>query len=487
MMRLSKENIGDTGDEHLPEKILQFGTGVLLRGLCDYFIHDANTKGIFNGKIVVVKSTDTGSTDAFSEQDNLYTISVRGLDHGKVVGENIICSAISRVLSAKQQWSEILKTMHSPDLNIIISNTTEVGLQLLKEKVFDKVPESFPGKLLAVIHERYTHLRNQALIVIPTELISDNGEKLRGIVNELADFNDLDVDFLQWLKDKVVFCNSLVDRIVTKDPGEALTAEIQEQVGYKDELLTMCENYKLWAIEGDNEVEKILSFAATGEGAFVKPDIDLFKFLKLHLLNGTHTLSASLAFLAGFDIVKHAMEDRFFRPYVSNLMRHDIAKAIPYDIPENEIDNFSSKVIDRFSNPFIEHKWINITLQNTMKMKNRNVPVLLKYKELYSASPEYMATGFAGYLLFMKAVKQEGDKFFGDRNGSLYPINDDKAAYFFEIWSGANSATEVVNSVLSNTALWNTDLSQFVPFARSVEEKLHSMITNGVRETIQQI
>ena len=35
----------------LPEKILQFGTGVLLRGLPDYFIDKANRMGIFNGRI----------------------------------------------------------------------------------------------------------------------------------------------------------------------------------------------------------------------------------------------------------------------------------------------------------------------------------------------------------------------------------------------------------------------------------------------------
>ena len=43
----------------LPEKVLQFGTGVLLRGLPDYFIDKANRQGIFNGRVVVVKSTDT--------------------------------------------------------------------------------------------------------------------------------------------------------------------------------------------------------------------------------------------------------------------------------------------------------------------------------------------------------------------------------------------------------------------------------------------
>src|SRR6187551_38064 len=100
-MRLSIENIKNVNASSgadlpaktyfaLPEKVLQFGTGVLLRGLPDYFIDKANKKGIFNGRVVVVKSTSQGSSDAFTEQDGLYTLSVKGFDNGQVVDKYIL-------------------------------------------------------------------------------------------------------------------------------------------------------------------------------------------------------------------------------------------------------------------------------------------------------------------------------------------------------------------------------------------------------------
>jgi tagaturonate reductase len=184
-------------------------------------------------------------------------VCVRGSDNGKIIEQNAICSCISRVLSAKNQWNEVLQKVHDPELKVIISNTTEVGLQFVSEQVFDSVPSSFPGKLLAVLHERFKVLQNEKLIVIPTELISDNGERLRSIIIELAACNSLGQNFMNWLDANVKFCNSLVDRIVTKDPGEALLNDIQQQLGYNDQLLTMCEDYRLWAIEGDDEVKKI--------------------------------------------------------------------------------------------------------------------------------------------------------------------------------------------------------------------------------------
>src|SRR5579872_7354957 len=127
----------------LPEKVLQFGTGVLLRGLPDYFIDKANREGLFGGRVVVVKSTDSGDAGAFDRQDGLYTLCVRGIDDGRKIDENIIVAAISRVLSARDHWKEILQLAQRPEMRIVISNTTEVGIQLSADDIRREPPASF--------------------------------------------------------------------------------------------------------------------------------------------------------------------------------------------------------------------------------------------------------------------------------------------------------------------------------------------------------
>src|SRR5580693_46160 len=87
----------------LPEKVLQFGTGVLLRGLPDYFIDKANKRGLFNGRIVVVKSTGSADTSPFEKQDGLFTLIVRGFEGNKKVEDYMVNASISRVLSAKNE------------------------------------------------------------------------------------------------------------------------------------------------------------------------------------------------------------------------------------------------------------------------------------------------------------------------------------------------------------------------------------------------
>jgi len=137
-MKLSKENLINIAVHNidlphssifdLPEKVIQFGTGSLLRGLPDDFIHRANQAGLFNGRILVVKSTTQGDSSAFNTQDALYTLCVQGYSNGKIVDRQQVNASISRVLSAQQSWSEILETATNPQMEILLSNTTDAGL-----------------------------------------------------------------------------------------------------------------------------------------------------------------------------------------------------------------------------------------------------------------------------------------------------------------------------------------------------------------------
>ncbi len=473
----------------LPEKVLQFGTGMLLRGLPDYFIDKANRKGIFNGRIVVVKSTSKGDTASFHAQDNLYTLCIRGIENGKRKEENIINSSISRVLNAGEEWEEILKCAHNKNLQIVISNTTEVGLKLVKEDISNHPPLSYPGKLLAFLFERFKAFNgsnDSGLIIIPTELIPDNGKKLESIVLELAHLNELNKEFIEWLNRCNFFCSSLVDRIVTGSPGEKIKHEIESELGYDDELLTLCEAYCLWAIEGDEHIKKMLSFAVADEGLIISPDIALYRELKLRLLNATHTMSCGVAFFSNINTVKEAMEDKLMSVYIADLMKKEIGPAIPYEINSDTVNAYSENVLDRFRNPHINHIWKNITLNYSSKIKLRCVPVIINFYKLNNTVPELFALGFAAYIYFMKAVKQNEKLFFGESNGDPYLIEDEEAENFYHMWQTL-SINEVANNTLKNIDLWGTDLSVLPGFQQSVIDKLNSIINNGMRFTLERI
>lgn len=471
----------------LPEKVLQFGTGVLLRGLPDYFIDKANRQGLFNGRVVVVKSTAQGDTSAFDKQDGLYTLCVRGLQAGEKVEENIINSSISRVLTATEQWNEILECAHNSLVQVIISNTTEVGIQLVQEDIRQHPPKSFPGKLLAFLYERFKAFggsEHSGLVIVPTELIPGNGAKLQSIVLELAHLNSMEETFIDWLECCNRFCNSLVDRIVPGKPDKETQARLEEELGYTDGNLTVSEVYRLWAIEGDEHVKNVLSFAQADEGVVIAPDIDIYRELKLRMLNGTHTLSCGLAFLAGCKTVKEAMDDATVSGFIADVMQNEIAPNIPYNVDLATAHDFGNKVLDRFRNPHIQHQWISITMNYGSKLKMRCVPVLLEHYKKEQSAPEAMALGFAAYLRFTKPTSVKDGKYYGTFNGAEYYIQDDTADVFYKRWSQLQPG-EVVKETLSDAAYWGSDLSALPGFAEAVSDQLTLLMNSGAKAAIE--
>jgi len=457
------ENLILPTDEQLnyPEKVLQFGTGVLLRGLPDQYISEANRAGKFCGRVVVVKSTQNGTTDDFADQDGLYTICIKGIENGQLVNQAYVNASISRVLSAVEDWTAILEYAKSEELTVVTSNTTEVGIVYTEENILDGVPSSFQGKLLAILHTRFVHFNgdhSKGLVIIPAELIEENGTKLADILNRLADHNKLGEAFKNWLNRANPICNTLVDRIVPGKLSAADQAATEAALGYSDELMIMSEPFGLWAIEStDQRVIDTLGFCDEEKGCRVVPSIQKFKELKLRMLNASHTFSCGVSMLAGMEFVKDSMNNETIKSYIRQLALEEISSAIIGEkISPAEADAFGKAVLDRFANPFLEHKWVSISAQFTLKMKIRCLPLILATQEKKGQLPIKMLIGFSAYLVQMDLVNKD------------------------------DLATSLRN-LLSDTATWEQDLTAIPGLMDKVLDITASIQSNGILKTIHQL
>jgi tagaturonate reductase len=412
---LNKEIAKNDSNLNFPitEKVIQFGTGVLLRGLPDHFIHNANQQNIFNGSIVVIKSTSNGGVDDFAHQDGLFTHCVRGVYNGENIDKHFVNTSISRVLAAASDWDQIIALAQSVNIEIIISNTTEAGMVLESDDtITNGAPNSFPGKLLALLFERWKHFNgdpNKGWVILPTELMPDNGILLNSLVNQLATILALPTDFIQWMNTANDFCNTLVDRIVPGMVSDAEMETLEAQLGYKDNLLITSEPFALWAIESSKAttIEKI-SFAKIEDSITVAPSIVKFRELKLRLLNGTHTFSCAVAILAGFDTVIDAMRDAHFKKFIQNLVHSELVPCVVSDtISKEEATQFSNKVLERFANPYIEHKWTSIAMNFEEKMKMRNGFLMDCFAKQNKVPSEWMSLGFAAFSVYMEQTYQK--------------------------------------------------------------------------------
>jgi tagaturonate reductase len=356
----------------LPETILQFGAGRFLRAFADLFIHQANEAGQNIGRIVVVQSTGDERAAALNRQQGRYHVSVRGYEGGAVVDRVETSASISRALVAASQWDEVRALARSPQLRIILSNTTESGYNLdPSDKPVDAPPRSFPAKLLAVLHERFK-AGGSGLTVIPCELREHNADTLRGLLLQLARDWGLAGDFASWLERECVWLNTLVDRIVV-DPSadHPLRAE--------DAMLAVCEPYALWAIQ-----HKATPFIHHPSVVWT-PDVEPYFLRKVRILNGAHTALLIQAWPRGFKTVRDAVQDGELGPWLERLLFEEIVPVL-----EGRVEGpaeFARQVLDRFRNPFFEHQLASIAAHHAAKVQVRLVPTFDEYKAKFGRTP----------------------------------------------------------------------------------------------------
>lgn len=474
----------------LPEKVIQFGTGRLLRGLVDYLIDKANKKDRFNGRVVVVKSTGN-DVDEFTAQDNLFTILEKGLNKGKSFEEKNIVTCVSRVLPAQQQWQLILECAADAAIEIIVSNTTEAGLVFREERVDNEVPNSFPAKLTAYLWQRYKAFngdKEKGVIILPTELISKNGDMLKQFVLQHASGNDLPRDFSEWISKNNYFCNTLVDRIV---PGKSEKNDVihwNDDIRYADHLHTTVEPYLLWAIEGNEIVKQKLSFIEADTHAIVTGNIEGFKEQKLRILNGSNSAVVAPAYLAGLTTTYDTIADELFAAFTQQMIYAEILPTIMENCPTAPA--FAKEVVDRFANPFIRYPLLNVALQYSGKMNNRNTDTIIRYYKKFNTYPPLMSVGLAAFFLFYTPAGKENDTYFGMRNGEKYIYRDENTTFLCSTleemdWSNLSAAEKSISTVIDNADIFSPELASLPGIVKLTASLCCELHEEGIRTIIE--
>jgi tagaturonate reductase len=292
----------------------------------------------------------------------------------------------------------------------------------------------------------------------------------------------LEPEFAGWVEAAVPFCNTLVDRIVPGTPTGEQRERMRAELGYDDEMLTVCEVYRLFAIQADDSVRARLGFAAADPGIILTADVRPYRERKVRLLNGTHSVMAPAALLAGCETVREAMEHPLLGRFVDRVLFEEIAPTL--DVAGAE--EFAREVRDRFANPFIRHALFDITLHETMKLRVRIVPIILRYTELRGIAPDSLAFGFAAYLLFMRGELQAQRA-----QAGLSVPKDDQGERVRALWAALDGAPDeaaldgLVRTVCSDEKLWSADLDSVPGFTAAVTTHLLRILQSGVQPALE--
>lgn len=469
-----------------PERILQFGEGNFLRAFTDWMIDKANKDGIYQGSIVLCQPIAQGLKDKINEQNGIYTLAMRGFENGTPVEKIEIITSISRCISPYEDYESLMALAKSPDLEIVISNTTEAGIAYHEgDKLTDKPCVSFPGKVTAFLYERFKAFNgalDKGLLFLPVELIDNNGSELKRIVLQYAKEWELEDTFTEWIENANEFTSTLVDRIVTGYPKDE-TAYFEEKLGYRDDLMDTSELFNLWVIEGDKKWAHKLPVHNTDANVIWTEDVKPYKKRKVRILNGAHTSTVLAAFLSGYDIVLDFMKDDTIKSFMNHVIYDEVIPTL--DLPKKELEEFASAVNDRFANPYIKHKLLDISLNSCSKFNARCLPSLLDYTEKKKELPKYLTFSLAAFIKFYEGTMENGSYTGIRKDGVKYPIRDDKMVveFFAKAWE-TKDCRHVAKAVLSNTALWSgRDLTKI----EGLEEKISSYLVHMEQKNIKEL
>ena len=419
------------------ERIIQFGEGGFLRAFVDWIVQLTDEKTDFDASVVVVQPIEKGMCDMLEKQNCVYTLIMRGLKDGVPTVDKKVIDCISRTVQPYRDFDEYLKLAQNSDFRFVVSNTTESGIAFNDSDRPDNAPNiTFPAKATMLLKKRFD-LGLNGFIFLPCELIEKNGQTLKKYVLEYAKLWNLGTDFEKWVEGENIFCNTLVDRIVTGYPRDE-----KIDLGYEDNMLDTSEIFHLWVIEAKDDEQKILKnefpFEKAELNIIVTDNLDRYRTRKVRILNGAHTSMIPYALLSKIETVGECMKDEKMSRFVKECVFDEIIPTL--DLPTDELIDYANNVFERFSNPYIKHMCSSIALNSVSKFKVRVLPSITEYIKRKGEMPKHLLFSFTRLIEFYKTDMP----------------NDDKGVMKFMKESDAKT-------ILSNEKLWGEDLSYLAP------------------------
>ena len=455
-----------------PERVLQIGFGRFVRGFIADFLQQAVATGEFCGRMLAVQRKGDQRMRNFQAQDGLYTLIARGQVKGSPVDSKQIVASISRVLAAETAWPQVIQAVLRPKLKVLTTNVSEGGLELNEmDELQSAPPVGYPGKLTQLLYRRWQNIAGQeaSIALIPCELVENNGDLVLDLIVKQSRHWHLEQDFLRWLENSLHVANTVVDRIVVGEPPNDQLAGEWKVLGYRDNLINCAEPFYEFILVADDFTRQHFPLDRACSSVRFVTDLSPYRTRKVLILNGSHTVMASLGRVLGIPTVLQSMDDTHLGSLVETMMFEEIIPALSL-ADDMDPRAYARDILERFRNPYVQHQLQDICLNSSVKAGTRIFPSMRRYMKLFGRVPSLLALGLAGVLLALRDPE----------------LQDTHGTYIRERWQQVkpecpDTLLAFTREILSRQMEWSREAIDLEPVSKVVAQFLWEVVANGLR------
>ncbi len=362
--------------------IVHIGVGGFHRSHQAYYIHqlladNQNTEWGICG--IGLREADKNIAHVFEKQNCLYTLITQHPD-GKENCE-VIGSMVDYIFAIDEPNMAIEK-MAAPETKIVSLTITEGGYNfnpnngafnfdnpdIQYELQHPDKPKTVFGFITNALKKR-KEAGLPAFTILSCDNIQHNGDVARKML--LTYIERLDHNLYAWVKEKVNFPNSMVDRITPVTPKSSIDF-LKENYQLNDAWPVVCEPYIQWVIEdtfsnGKPPLEEL--------GVQFVKDVTPYEKMKIRLLNAGHSALGIPGAVHGHATINQCMEDQILASFMRGFMDKE-ATPILGVIEGIDLTEYKNSLEERFANPNIKDGVSRICSESSAKLPKFLIPTL---------------------------------------------------------------------------------------------------------------